>query len=229
MFRVTLSLGGTVVRKYPFERDRIVIGRDPECDISIDNVAVSRNHASISLNGGSFVLEDLQSGNGTWIGSERVTSREIRTGDTFVIGKYSLLFESVSDVEAAVQSAALKAGGEDATFRLDRRDVEKLLGKAARGGEVRGSLVPEGGGNPIPLNKPFHFAGTASDCAIPASGFMVAPRVAAFLRDADGYRIVKVGGRFGKVTVNGQEADSRVLRAGDLVDLCGRRWKYAAD
>ena len=121
------------------------------------------------------------------------------------------------------------AGGEDATFRLDRKDVEKLLGKAARGGEVRGSLVPEGGGNPIPLNKPFHFAGTASDCAIPASGFMVAPRVAAFLRDADGYRIVKVGGRFGKVTVNGQEADSRVLRAGDVVDLCGRLWKYAAD
>jgi hypothetical protein len=229
MIRVTLSLGGTVVRKYPFEKDRVVIGRDPECDISIDNVAVSRNHASIGQNGGSWTLEDLQSGNGTWVDGQRVTTRELRSGETFVIGKYALLFETVSDVEAAVQNAARKAGGEDATFRLDRREVEKLIGKAARGGEVRGSLIPEGGGNPVPLNKAYLFAGSASDCAITASGFLVAPRVAIFLRDEGGYRLVKVGGRFGRVTVNGQEADSRVLRPGDVVDLCGRRWQYASE
>jgi len=229
MIRVTLSLGGTVVRKYPFEKDRVVIGRDPECDISIDNVAVSRNHASLGWNGSAWVLEDLQSGNGTWVDGTKISTLELPSGATFVIGKYALLFETVSDVEAAVQTAARKAGGEDQTFRLDRREVEKLIGKAARGGEVRGSLVPEGGGSPVPLNKPFHFAGSASDCAIPASGFMVAPRVAVFLRDEGGYRIVKVGGRFGKVTVNGQDADSRVLRAGDVIDLCGRRFQYASE
>jgi pSer/pThr/pTyr-binding forkhead associated (FHA) protein len=230
MYRVTLSLGGNVVRKYPFDKDRVTIGRDPDCDISIDNVAVSRTHAAITASGGTFVLEDLQSGNGTFIGNERITTHDLRNGEVFVIGKYSLLFEAVSaDVESAVREAARKAGGEDATFRLDRKELEKLVGKAGRPGDVRASLIPEGGGSPIPLNRPFHFAGSASDCTIPASGFLVAPRVAVFLKDEGGYRLVKVGGSFGKVTVNAQPADSRLLRAGEVIDICGRRYQYATE
>lgn len=226
MFRVTLSLGGTVVRKYPFEKDQITIGRDPDCDISIDNVAVSRNHATVSLADGEYVLEDLQSGNGTFVNGEKVVTHVLHSGDAFIIGKYTLLFEVVSDVEGLVKDAARKAGGEDATFRLDRKELDKLIGKAGRTGETRGSLMPEGGGNPVPLNRAFLFAGSASDCTIPAAGFMVAPRVAVFLKDEGGYRIVRVGGKFGSVTVNSQAVDSRVLRAGDVVEICGKRWQY---
>lgn len=229
MFRITLSLGGNVVRKYPFEKDSITIGRDPDCDISIDNVAVSRTHASVSAAGADWVLADLQSGNGTFVNGAKVATHNLQSGEAFVIGKYSLLFETVSDVEGAVREAGRKAGGEDATFRLDRKELEKLIGKAGRPGEVRGSLIPEGGGNPVPLNKPFVFAGSASDCTIPASGFMVAPRVAVFLKDEGGYRLVKVGGRFGSVTVNGQAADSRLLRAGEVVEICGKRYQYATE
>jgi hypothetical protein len=230
MFRITLSLGGNVVRKYPFEKDSVTIGRDTDCDISIDNVAVSRTHARVSVTGDGFALEDLQSGNGTFVGGARIATHPLQSGESFVIGKYNLLFEQVSDLDGAVQEATRKAGGEDATFRLDRKELEKLIGKAGRpGGDVKGSLIPEGGGNPVPLNKPFHFAGSASDCTIPASGFMVAPRVAIFLRDEGGYRLVKVGGKFGSVTVNGQAADSRVLRAGEVVEICGKRYQYGTD
>ena len=119
--------------------------------------------------------------------------------------------------------------GEDATFRMDRKDLEKLIGKAGRAGDVRGSLIPGGGGSPIPLNRSFHFAGSASDCTVPAAGFMVAPRVAVFLKDEGGYRLVRVGGKFGKVQVNSQPTDSRILRAGDVVDICGRKYQYAAE
>lgn len=229
MFRITLSLGGNVVRKYPFEKDSITIGRDPDCDISIDNVAVSRTHAAVAVSGANWVLEDLQSGNGTFVNGAKVTNHPLQSGESFVIGKYNLLFEAVSDVEGAVREAGRRSGGEDATFRLDRKELEKLIGKAGRPGDVRGSLLPEGGGKAVPLNKPFHFAGSASDCTIPAGGFMIAPRVAVFLRDEGGYRLVKVGGRFGSVTVNGQVSDSRLLRAGEVVEICGRKYKYATE
>lgn len=230
MFRITLSLGGTVVRKYPFEKDDCTIGRDADCDISIDNVAVSRKHASITLSDGEYVLEDLQSGNGTFIDGQKIVTQVLANGQTFMIGKYALVFETVTgDVEGIVRDAARKAGGEDATFRLDRRELEKLIGKGGARSDARGSLIPEGGGSPIPLNRPFHFAGTASDCSIPASGFLVAPRVAVFLKDEGGYRLVKVGGKFGSVTVNGQDADSRVLRAGEVIEICGKRYQYAAE
>ena len=230
MFRITLSLGGSVVRKYPFEKDDCTIGRDADCDIAIDNVAVSRKHATITLSDGEYVLEDLQSGNGTFIDGQKIVTQVLANGTTFTIGKYSLAFETVSaDVEGVVRDAARKAGGEDATFRLDRRELEKLIGKSGRTVDARGSLIPEGGGNPIPLNRPYVFAGSSSDCTIPASGFWVAPRVAVFLKDEGGYRLVKVGGKFGTVTVNGQDADSRVLRAGEVIEICGKRWQYAAD
>lgn len=228
MFRITLSLGGTVVRKYPFEKDSINIGRDADCDISIDNVAVSRNHASISRTEGEFVLEDLQSGNGTFVNGEKIVTHVLQPGDSFVIGKYSLLFETVSDVEAVVRESARKAGGEDATFRLDRKELEKLIGKTAKG-EGKSSLIPEGGGNPVPLNRPWHFAGSSSDCTFAAAGAFVAPRVAVFLKEEGSYRIVRVGGKFGKVTVNGQDVDARVLRAGDVVDLCGKRFQFSQE
>jgi hypothetical protein len=132
-------------------------------------------------------------------------------------------------VDSIVKEAARKAGGEDATFRLDRKELEKLIGKSAAksGGDSRVTLIPEGGGTPVPLNKPYHFAGSASDCALPASGFMVAPRIAIFLKDEGGYRIVRVGGKFGSVTVNGQPADSRVLRVGEVIEICGKRYQYS--
>ena len=228
MIRVTLSLGGNVVRKYPFEKEKVIVGRDPDCEISIDNVAVSRQHASITETDGEWILEDLHSGNGTFYEGEKITSQALASGDVFVIGKYSLLFESVSDAERIVKEAAVKAGGEDATFRLDRSELQKLIGKAAKPGELKATLTPEGGGSPIPLEKGFHFAGSSSDSTIPAAGFMVAPRIAAFLKDEGGFRLVRVGGKFGSVSVNNQAVDTRVLRQGDVVEICGKRYQYSS-
>ena len=72
-------------------------------------------------------------------------------------------------------------------------------------------------------------AGSSSDSTIPAAGAFVAPRIALFLKEEGGYRLVRVGGKFGKVTVNGQDVDSRVLRVGDVVQLCGKRYQFAQD
>ena len=229
MFRITLSLAGNVVRKYPFEKDRITIGRDPECDISIDNVAVSRTHAAVSAAEGEFVLEDLQSGNGTFVDGEKIVTKVLADGDAFIIGKYTLLFETVSAADAVVQEATKKAGSEDATFRLDRKELEKLIGKAGKPAAGRSSLLPDGGGAAIPLAKPYHFAGSTSDATIPASGPFVAPRVAIFLQEEGAIRLVKVGGKFGKVSVNGQDVDTRVLRSGDVIDICGKKYKFAVE
>lgn len=46
-------------------RNRIVVGRNPECDISIPSRQVSRQHARITLTGEGTMLEDLGSKNGT--------------------------------------------------------------------------------------------------------------------------------------------------------------------
>ncbi len=220
-------MGGSELRKYPFDKEKVVVGRDSDCEIPIDNVAISRRHASVTKTDEGYVLEDLHSGNGTFFNGEKIVSHTLANGDVFVIGKYSLTFELLTDVEDSVKDAVRKAGGEDATFRLDRKELDKLIGKASKSGEPKkGSLEPASGGPPVPLTRPYHFAGTSSDSSIPASGFMVAPRLALFVRDDGGMRLFKVGGKFGNVSVNGQPVDSRILRDGDIVDICGARYKY---
>jgi pSer/pThr/pTyr-binding forkhead associated (FHA) protein len=51
---------------------KIVVGRDPSCDIVIDNKLVSKRHAMIQKIKGDFFVTDLKSTNGTFVDGERV-------------------------------------------------------------------------------------------------------------------------------------------------------------
>jgi len=56
---------------------RYTIGRDPECDVYLDDPRVSRVHAALRVVDGGWVLEDLSSRNGTWLDGGRVYRLEI--------------------------------------------------------------------------------------------------------------------------------------------------------
>ena len=53
------------------------MGRDPDCDVYLDDPRVSREHAALRVVDGTWVLEDLSSRNGTWLDGERVYRLEI--------------------------------------------------------------------------------------------------------------------------------------------------------
>ena len=70
------------------------IGRDASrCDLVLDDMAVSAEHARVQFEHGQFVIYDLASSNGTWVNNRRVQkqmlldSDEIRLGDTLVVFK----------------------------------------------------------------------------------------------------------------------------------------------
>lgn len=70
--------------------DQSRVGRDPDSDILIDNVGVSRHHATIIRDGTTFVVRDEGSANGLHVNGQRVTAHSLRDGDTVQIGKFSL-------------------------------------------------------------------------------------------------------------------------------------------
>jgi hypothetical protein len=72
--------------------DRFVIGRGPHCDLVIDSPRVSREHVAITRKGVLFYLEDLNSSNGTWLGEERLTRRELESGDLINLGNEPVTF-----------------------------------------------------------------------------------------------------------------------------------------
>ena len=83
---------------YPLEGS-VSIGRSPENDIALADYNVSRTHARVSFQKGSWVVEDLGSANGIIFAAERLVSKSLKPGDIFQIGESSLTFmeEGASD------------------------------------------------------------------------------------------------------------------------------------
>lgn len=74
----------------PLHRPRVVIGRAMEADLVFQDETVSREHAAIAFRGGSFVVEDLGSSNGTWVNGEQVAVQALRHGDRIKLGHLEL-------------------------------------------------------------------------------------------------------------------------------------------
>jgi pSer/pThr/pTyr-binding forkhead associated (FHA) protein len=84
--------GGREGETFALERDRISLGRAPECDIFLDDVTVSRRHAVISRRPEGFTIDDEGSLNGTYVNRRRVETADLQDGDEVQIGKYKLTF-----------------------------------------------------------------------------------------------------------------------------------------
>jgi pSer/pThr/pTyr-binding forkhead associated (FHA) protein len=62
------------------------IGRVRECEVFVDEEHVSRNHAQVSFENGQWVVKDLKSANGLYIGDERLERITVGSGTTFRLG-----------------------------------------------------------------------------------------------------------------------------------------------
>jgi FHA domain len=78
--------------QFLIHQDRTTIGRDPACDVYLDNVTVSRVHSVIYKKSGHFSVRDAGSLNGTYINREAVTEGLLASGDELQIGVFRFLF-----------------------------------------------------------------------------------------------------------------------------------------
>jgi two-component system, cell cycle response regulator len=82
-------------------RERTLIGRDPSCDISVDDNAISRMHAAVDLLGGRYFLTDLDSTNGTYVDDELLRGRmPLSGGELIRMGGCIMKFMSSMNKEA---------------------------------------------------------------------------------------------------------------------------------
>jgi pSer/pThr/pTyr-binding forkhead associated (FHA) protein len=89
---VVRSGGGRAGESFQVRHDRTRIGRTPECEIFLDDVTVSREHAVLVERDGTFFVEDQGSLNGTFVNRHRIDKEPLENGDELQIGKYRLTF-----------------------------------------------------------------------------------------------------------------------------------------
>ena len=70
-----------------------LIGRSATSDVRVGDKAISRDHAAVSWEGDHYVVEDLQTTNGTRLNGKRVRSGELKDGDQIQLGKTVITFK----------------------------------------------------------------------------------------------------------------------------------------
>lgn len=74
-------------KTYDLNEGENFIGRESSCSIFVEDSSMSRKHAVIMLKSGELTINDLDSKNGTFLGTERVSAeRKLRPGDDLQFG-----------------------------------------------------------------------------------------------------------------------------------------------
>lgn len=69
------------------------VGRSPQCDVFLNDMTVSREHAVIEPKEGGYVIRDVNSFNGVWVNNENVDVRKLVANDIIQIGAFCLLYQ----------------------------------------------------------------------------------------------------------------------------------------
>ncbi len=241
MAKLILKYEAAVLKEIPLKQATITIGRTQANDLPIDNLAVSGHHAKVYVENNQFVLEDLNSLNGTFLNNQRVRKSFLKNGDEILIGKHTLVFVDEggppperppeTDAERTVPTAKL-----DATVVLDTKKRREMLQKAtvvATEGaspaavEKVGCLTVLGGKtdqHEYILTSRLSVIGKSEQASIKLKGWFAPSVAAAINRKEGGYTLAPSGA---ETKVNGEKlAGPRDLKEGDMIEVAGVKLQF---
>jgi pSer/pThr/pTyr-binding forkhead associated (FHA) protein len=149
MAELFLKFEDRVLQELLLSGGTVTIGRQPDNIFRIDNPAVSGYHARIYADGDHYVIEDVESFNGTYVNDQRVSKVVLKHGDNATIGKHTIEFrDEVRPVAAPYGSVNGVAGVQlpmppqlDPTMVLDTAKAKEMLTQAAAAASSAGSVV----------------------------------------------------------------------------------------
>lgn len=93
-----------IVRKGPqpgerfvIDRPKLTLGRDPKCDVFLNDMTVSRSHAVVEIRDGSVTICDSGSLNGTSVNGKTVDHAVLHDGDILQIGTFQMVFRAACE------------------------------------------------------------------------------------------------------------------------------------
>ncbi len=243
MGRLILMFKDTILSTYPLTEDLcITIGRHQSNDIIIDNLAVSGYHARIDAEDGVFMVNDLQSKNGTYINNERVEKTALKQKDRICIGKHNLMVDLLDEIDVSTAMADGRSQGAGTGIFSDEQTMvlDTSLGRHLRGEAPAAEAEPddtiseplvydqdslvflEGGAGDLDLTQQQRTIGNSPDCDIVVSGFwafLVGNPAATITKQAGDYLLRYVSG-FIKPKRNGDSVKGTIkLRHDDIIEI----------
>lgn len=131
MAKLICSMEGNFIDEFALDKNRLTIGRRPNNDIHIDNLAISGEHAVIITIGNDSFLEDIGSTNGTLVNGKVIKKHVLQHGDVIEFGKFQLKYVN----DAAAEQAA-NGGIDDFEKTMVIRPIAKPANSVTGAGSV---------------------------------------------------------------------------------------------
>lgn len=236
MAKLSLMFENKLVKEVPVGTRPVGIGRAPDNDLPVDNLAVSNHHARVFFEAGRLVVEDLDSLNGTFVNDLRVERATLHDGDSIWIGKHHIKVDATGDAPITVDSRKKPAAPAiNETMVLDTKQRRDMLQQAAAMGErsqfagrlkMPTLLVLSGKSDQkeyVITNK-LAVIGKSVMATVRLKGWFK-PEVAAQINQRDDGYYIGPGHR--TPTVNGKPIQGPVrLNDGDVIEVCGLRLSF---
>jgi len=122
--RLYLSLNGKTVGELILDQPRALVGRSDHNDLSIESRFISRHHAMFIRHGSATFLMDLNSTNGTYVNSRKVSNHVMMHDDIVSLGNHSIKFVYPA---ATIGSQGNEAGLADTAIMKNLEDMRRML------------------------------------------------------------------------------------------------------
>lgn len=194
-----------------------VIGRESGCAVVLDEPTVSRRHAKIELVDAGFKLTDLSSGNGVWVGDEKVAEIVVRPGQSFRVGSTVLECRpaSVPVLAGDDRTIVLPLPAATAPPNLVQTAVERVVLRVVTGGDA------------VHLGAEFVISGRTgvvgrnADCAVVIDERDVSRRHAELSLIPGGLLVTDLGSA-GGTWIDDRQISTEVVRPGGRVRIGSR-------
>lgn len=229
----TIKLHDTIIKTFPIaEGQTITIGRGKECDISIDNTAISRQHISISMNSGIYFVSDLGSTNGSFVNGKKIDIDEpVAESDTIVFGKFILTPADPMDFDSRVSASVatdMMNIDDETVFVTGKKKPAASAQFKAKGVGPKITLIK---GNASPQN--LSLAGISSlkigndpSCDLIISGWFIAKAQAYIIKKESDYLLVPQSSWVGTYLNDCKISNEQILRSGDIITIRGTSIRF---
>lgn len=221
-----LVLNDRIIKRFTIEEGQsLTIGRGQESDIVVDNTAISRQHCSLELKGGTYYLTDLYSLNGTQVNGQKVVSAvPIKKSDSIQVSKFTLQPSETILAEQTVGSFAIAPDeGLDKTIFVTGKSPQK-----SKPGQYN-LTVMSGKAAPSKLSlygKTSIKVGKAKSCDIVISGLFLGQTQFFITRNLKHLTIIPQTG-LRKTNLNGKKIRKETnLKVGDIISAGGVSFKF---
>ena len=235
MAKLELRFEGNFLAEYPLTMKTLTMGRGQDCDVFIDNLAVSTHHARILFEEDQYVLEDNKSLNGTFVNDIRVDRVPLRDGDKIGVGKHSLVVRLHTDARSDATHRKVVAPRLDGTVVLDTKQRKELLKQPQEQRAVAdrmslAHLKVISGKTDQPeyvLTSQLNLIGKSDMANIRLRGWFKPKNAAVISRRKDSY-FVGIGSNRVQVKLNGAIiSGQQALNDGDVIEVAGARFSFS--